>query len=79
MPQVSTNGIRLSYQRSGQGEPVLFIMGSGAAGRVWTMHQTPAVIQAGYQAVVFDNRGIGGSDAPGASTRWPTWWLTPRG
>lgn len=64
MPQVSTNGIRLSYQRSGQGEPVLFIMGSGAAGRVWTMHQTPAVIQAGYQAVVFDNRGIGGSDAP---------------
>lgn len=64
MPQVSTNGIRLSYQRSGQGEPVLFIMGSGAAGRVWTMHQTPAVIQAGYQAVAFDNRGIGDSDAP---------------
>ncbi|MER5642227.1 alpha/beta fold hydrolase [Kitasatospora sp. NPDC002227] len=64
MPQVSTNGIRLSYQRSGQGEPVLFIMGSGAAGRVWTMHQTPAVIQAGYQAVIFDNRGTGGSDAP---------------
>jgi pimeloyl-ACP methyl ester carboxylesterase len=64
MPQVSTNGIRLSYQRSGQGEPVLFIMGSGAAGHVWTLHQTPAVIRAGYQAVVFDNRGIGGSDAP---------------
>jgi len=64
MPQVSTNGIRLSYQRSGQGDPVLFIMGSGAAGHVWTMHQTPAVIQAGYQAIVFDNRGTGGSDAP---------------
>lgn len=64
MSQVSTNGIRLSYQRSGQGEPVLFIMGSGAAGRVWTIHQTPAVIRAGYQAIVFDNRGVGGSDAP---------------
>ncbi|MFE5097483.1 alpha/beta fold hydrolase [Streptomyces sp. NPDC056638] len=64
MPQVSTNGIRLSYQRSGQGEPVLFIMGSGAAGHVWTMHQTPAVVRAGYEAIVFDNRGIGGSDAP---------------
>ncbi|MEY9850029.1 alpha/beta fold hydrolase [Streptacidiphilus sp. MAP5-3] len=64
MPQVSTNGIRLSYQRSGKGEPVLFIMGSGAAGHVWTVHQTPAVIGAGYEAVVFDNRGIGGSDAP---------------
>ncbi|MCC9311906.1 alpha/beta hydrolase [Kitasatospora sp. RB6PN24] len=64
MPQVSTNGVRLSYQRSGQGEPVLFIMGSGAAGRVWTMHQTPAVVRAGYQTVIFDNRGIGDSDAP---------------
>lgn len=64
MPRVSTNGIHLSYQRSGKGEPVLFIMGSGAAGHVWTMHQTPAVLRAGYEAVVFDNRGIGGSDAP---------------
>ncbi|OKI92977.1 alpha/beta fold hydrolase [Kitasatospora sp. CB01950] len=64
MPQVSTNGIRLSYQRSGTGDPVLFIMGSGAAGRVWTMHQTPAVVRAGYQAIVFDNRGVGDSDAP---------------
>ncbi|MFF3328500.1 alpha/beta fold hydrolase [Streptomyces sp. NPDC002888] len=64
MPFVSTNGIRLSYQRSGQGEPVLLIMGSGAAGRVWTMHQTPALNKAGYETIVFDNRGIAPSDAP---------------
>ncbi|MBB4926185.1 pimeloyl-ACP methyl ester carboxylesterase [Kitasatospora kifunensis] len=61
---MSTNGIRLSYQRAGRGEPVLFIMGSGAAGHVWTMHQTPAVNRAGYESIIFDNRGIGGSDAP---------------
>ena len=64
MPSVHTNGIRLAYQRSGHGKPVLLIMGSGAAGRVWTMHQTPALAQAGYECITFDNRGIPPSDAP---------------
>ncbi|MEU2064754.1 alpha/beta fold hydrolase [Streptomyces sp. NPDC013455] len=64
MPYVTANGIRLSYQRSGRGEPVLLIMGSGAAGHVWTTHQTPALNKAGYETVIFDNRGIGASDAP---------------
>ncbi|MER5889426.1 alpha/beta fold hydrolase [Streptomyces sp. NPDC001941] len=64
MPYVTSNGIRLSYQRAGQGEPVLLIMGSGAAGHVWTTHQTPALNAAGYETIVFDNRGIGASDAP---------------
>ncbi|MEW1775029.1 alpha/beta fold hydrolase [Streptomyces sp. NPDC086777] len=59
-----TNGIRLSYERHGSGPPVLFIMGTGAAGRVWTVHQTPAVVRAGYQAITFDNRGIPPSDCP---------------
>ncbi|MEV7116684.1 alpha/beta fold hydrolase [Streptomyces anulatus] len=64
MPFVSANGIRLSYQRTGRGEPVLLVMGSGAAGRVWTMHQTPALNRAGYETIVFDNRGIAPSSAP---------------
>jgi pimeloyl-ACP methyl ester carboxylesterase len=64
MPDVLANGIRLAYQRSGHGKPVLLIMGSAAAGRVWTMHQTPALTRAGYQSITFDNRGIPPSDAP---------------
>nr|WSY57446.1 alpha/beta hydrolase [Streptomyces sp. NBC_00886] len=64
MPHVFTNGIRLSYERSGRGERVLMIMGSSAAGRVWTLHQTPALNEAGYQAITFDNRGIAPSDIP---------------
>lgn len=64
MPFVDACGIRLSYERAGTGEPVLLIMGSGAAGRVWTVHQTPALHRAGYQTVVFDNRGSGASDHP---------------
>ncbi|MFF7591543.1 alpha/beta fold hydrolase [Kitasatospora purpeofusca] len=64
MPFASTNGVRLSYQRSGHGEPVLLISGTGAAGRVWTLHQTPALHRAGFETITFDNRGIAPSDAP---------------
>lgn len=64
MPYVFTNGIRLAFERHGRGERVLFIMGSSASGRVWTLHQTPAVAAAGYQAITFDNRGIPPSDVP---------------
>jgi pimeloyl-ACP methyl ester carboxylesterase len=39
-------------------------MGSSASGRAWTLHQTPALVQAGYQAITFDNRGIPPSDVP---------------
>lgn len=64
MPYVFSNGIRLAYERTGPGQPVLMIMGSGASGTVWTMHQAPALKRAGYDAVTFDNRGIPPSDAP---------------
>lgn len=64
MAFVTANGIRLSYQRTGHGDPVVLIMGSAAGGRLWTMHQTPALNRAGYETVTFDNRGIAPSDAP---------------
>ncbi|MEV7289398.1 alpha/beta fold hydrolase [Streptomyces sp. NPDC093252] len=64
MPHLRANGIRLAYHRAGQGENVLLIMGSGAAGHVWDLHQTPALRRAGYATVTFDNRGIRPSDAP---------------
>lgn len=64
MPFVSTNGIRLSYERTGRGEPVLMIMGQAAGGNVWKMNQVPALIQAGYEVITFDNRGMPPSDVP---------------
>jgi pimeloyl-ACP methyl ester carboxylesterase len=64
MPHVVTNGIRIAYERLGQGPCVLFIAGSGAAGRVWNVHQTPALNDAGYQTITMDNRGIPPSDVP---------------
>jgi pimeloyl-ACP methyl ester carboxylesterase len=64
MPHASINGIRLAYERTGSGESVLLIMGSGAGGNVWTMYQAPALNQAGYEAITFDNRGMPPSDVP---------------
>ncbi|MET9301028.1 alpha/beta hydrolase [Micromonospora aurantiaca] len=64
MPQLTANGIRIAYQRSGTGENVLMIMGSGAAGHVWSTYQTPALHRAGYHTITFNNRGIPPTDAP---------------
>jgi pimeloyl-ACP methyl ester carboxylesterase len=64
MPYVSTNGIRLAYERAGRGDPVLLIMGQAAGGNVWTLHQVPALNKAGYEAITFENRGVPPSDVP---------------
>lgn len=64
MPFVSTNGIRLAYERAGQGECVLLIMGQAAGGNVWSMYQVPALTAAGYEVITFDNRGVPPSDVP---------------
>jgi pimeloyl-ACP methyl ester carboxylesterase len=64
MPFVTANGIRLAYERVGDGEPVLLIMGQAAGGNVWSMYQVPALTAAGYETVTFDNRGMPPSDVP---------------
>jgi pimeloyl-ACP methyl ester carboxylesterase len=64
MPYVFTNGIRLAYERTGNGARVLMIMGQAAGGNVWSMYQTPALKKAGYETITFDNRGVPPSDVP---------------
>lgn len=64
MPYVSTNGIRLAYERTGRGERVLLIMGQAAGKNVWSMYQVPALKSAGYEVITFDNRGMPPSDVP---------------
>jgi pimeloyl-ACP methyl ester carboxylesterase len=64
MPYVSTNGIRLAYERAGSGERVILIMGQAAGGNVWSMYQVPALISAGYEVITFDSRGVPPSDVP---------------
>ncbi|KAF0847954.1 alpha/beta fold hydrolase [Nocardia caishijiensis] len=68
MPLATVNGIALNYQVKGDrtkgtdvkggGPLVVLIMGTGSPGRVWELHQVPALIAAGYRVCTFDNRGI---------------------
>ncbi len=61
--------MNLAYNDSGEGDPVLFIAGTGGAGRTWHIHQVPAFLAAGYRCITFDNRGIGETgNAEGFST-----------
>jgi len=62
MPVVVLNGIRLSYQVEGSGELVVLVMGTGSPGRVWQLHQVPALVEAGYRVATVDNRGVPPSD-----------------
>lgn len=56
--------ITVAHHVTGEGDLVLFVMGTGSPGRVWSLHQTPAFTAAGYQVGTFDNRGQDGP-APG--------------
>lgn len=58
MPIATINGIPLNYQVKGDGDLVVLIMGTGSPGRVWDLHQVPALVSAGYRVCTFDNRGI---------------------
>jgi len=59
MPLLHTLGARVSYSRTGTGEPVLLIQGVGAIGNAWTP-QVEA-LRHRFSVITFDNRGIGAS------------------
>ena len=44
----------LAYDDLGSGDPVLFIAGTGGAGRTWHIHQVPVFLDAGYRCITFD-------------------------
>ncbi|MFF3325668.1 alpha/beta fold hydrolase [Streptomyces sp. NPDC002889] len=58
MPVARINGINLSFDDHGAGEPVVMVTGTGAPGRVWRTFQVPALKAAGYRVITLDNRGI---------------------
>jgi len=58
MPFAAVNGISLHFEEYGTGDPVVLVTGSGGRGRLWTPHQVPALVAAGYRAITVDNRGV---------------------
>ncbi len=64
MPLEHLNGIDLHYQVDGEGgQTVLLVNGLADDLTTWA-YQVPALVQAGYRVVTFDNRGIGASSKP---------------
>ena len=59
MPTVEANGQTLYYERHGQGDPLLMVMGLATDTLAWAL-QVPA-FSAKYEAIVFDNRDVGRS------------------
>ncbi len=64
MPTAELESVNLNYRLEGSG-PVTVVLVNGLADdlETWT-GQVPALVQAGYRVLSFDNRGIGGSDKP---------------
>ena len=71
MPFVHANGLRLFYQDTGSGPPLLLLMGHGLGHGFWAK-QIP-VYGEHFRCLALDNRGIGRSQVPPAGTRWRTW------
>lgn len=59
---ISSDGARIHYEVHGSGDPVLLIMGLGSNAYGW--HRTIPWLAERYQAIAFDNRGVGRSDVP---------------
>lgn len=60
--QVKTNGITISYEEYGTGEPLILLMGLGAPGSKWMPHIE--AYQQYFHVYALDNRGAGKSDKP---------------
>jgi pimeloyl-ACP methyl ester carboxylesterase len=64
MPEVTVNGVKISYEVRGEGPPVLFICGTLQPALSWWMFGAQQVVDAGHTAIVFDNRGVAPSEVP---------------
>jgi len=61
MPQIACRtGVTLNYEISGEGDPLLLIMGTSGSILLWA-EIVPRLAEQ-YQVIAFDNRGLGGSE-----------------
>ncbi len=60
---IAIDGLTFRVRTAGVGPPLLFLHGFPDSGDLWRL-QVPAVVAAGFQAIVPDLRGMGATDAP---------------
>jgi pimeloyl-ACP methyl ester carboxylesterase len=61
MPRVDTGQVQLHYERFGEGEPIVLIMGLGAQMVMWDEDFCRRLADAGFSVIRFDNRDAGES------------------
>jgi pimeloyl-ACP methyl ester carboxylesterase len=64
MAFVDVNGVRLSYDVRGEGEPVVFVCGTAQKAAQWDLIMRAQVTDAGFATIAFENRGIEPSSCP---------------
>lgn len=64
MPTATVNGITLNYLLEGEGEETIVLINGLADDLNSWDFQMPALLEAGYRVLRFDNRGIGATDKP---------------
>ncbi|MEV1295345.1 alpha/beta fold hydrolase [Pseudonocardia sp. NPDC049635] len=61
MPRIPVRtGVTLNYESSGDGEPLLLIMGTSGSIQLWG--ELTGRLEQTHRVITFDNRGLGGSD-----------------
>lgn len=63
---MSVNGATLSYEVTGEGDPLLLIAGCGQPAIAWHLGLVPLLVAAGHRVITFDNRGVAPSSSPPA-------------
>src|SRR3982074_3518573 len=64
MSTADVNGISINYELEGDG-PETLVLVNGLADELESWgYQTPALLEAGFRVLSFDNRGVGESDKP---------------
>jgi pimeloyl-ACP methyl ester carboxylesterase len=61
--KVDSGGVTLDVNVEGSGRPVVLVHGFPDTKRLWSK-VTPALVDAGYQVITYDQRGYGASDKP---------------
>ena len=64
MPTASVNGIDIAYTLEGEGDRTVVLVNGLADEKETWAYQTPALVEAGYRVLTFDNRGVGATSKP---------------
>ncbi|MBV8775126.1 MAG: alpha/beta hydrolase [Deltaproteobacteria bacterium] len=63
MAEVRVDNVRLHYEMTGSGEPLLMVMGLGGSSAGWAPELITELARS-FRTIVYDNRGTGQSDKP---------------